>query len=55
MYAIKRGNEYVAEPGSERSYTKDVRRAQKFTTEEAAKANACGNEHVVPLRMVWGE
>jgi hypothetical protein len=55
VYAIKNGNKYVSLPGSERSYTTDVSRAQTFTSKEAAEANACSNERVIPLRLVWGE
>lgn len=55
MWVIKKGNEYVALPGSEKSYTKDIKRAQRFTRLETAQANACSNEHVVALHLVWGE
>lgn len=55
MWAIKNNGRYVALPGRKSSFTTKVENAQKFDTKEAAQANACGNETVVPLRMVWGE
>lgn len=35
---------YVAESGSESSYTASLAKARRFATREAAKAEACGNE-----------
>lgn len=37
---------YVAEPGSRKSYTTSLDRARRFSTEEDARANKCGNEAV---------
>ena len=35
---------YVALPGSPKSYTRTLDRAQRFDSRDAAKASACGNE-----------
>ncbi len=53
MFVIKRANKYVALPGSEKSYTQNFDKAQKFSSREAAEANACGNERVVALQVGW--
>jgi hypothetical protein len=53
MYVIMKGSQYVALPGSERSYTNDFDRARQFSSKAIAEANACSNERVVPLRMTW--
>ncbi len=47
-YVIVRNEDgkYVAEPGSEHSYTSKLERARRFKTHEAAQADCCGNEHV---------
>lgn len=50
-YVIKRtdqGGGYVAPPGSQRSYTREIRRARAFRKSEDAARNCCpGNEVVV--------
>jgi hypothetical protein len=38
---------YVAPPGSDKSYTRDVLKARKFQTRAAAQNDACGNERVL--------
>lgn len=38
---------FVASPGSLSSYTRDILKARRFPTKEAAQADACGNEYVV--------
>jgi hypothetical protein len=40
---------FVAQRGSESSYTNSLRRAQIFNTAEDARDAACGNETPVPL------
>lgn len=52
MYVIKRSGDgkYVAKPGSRKSYTTKLEKAQTFVTEQAARASACGNEYVI---NVW--
>ena len=35
---------YLAPPGSEGTWTKDARKAQRFTTREASAAVCCENE-----------
>lgn len=40
------GGGYVAEPGSEKSYTHVRRKARRFASEEAAEAERCGNEAI---------
>jgi hypothetical protein len=37
---------FVAEPGSERSYTPAISRARKFKTRDEAEADCCGNERI---------
>lgn len=49
MYVIKRGSQCVSKPGSKNSYTNALQCAQTFSTKEAAEANKCGNEYVVPV------
>ena len=42
---------YVARPGSASSYTRDLAKAQRFPTREAAERERClENEQVVDLR-----
>lgn len=53
MYAIMKGGKYVALPGRRSSYTDDPDYAQKFTTEDEARRNACGNEVVIKLTLAW--
>jgi hypothetical protein len=51
-YIIKRNDTgvYVSVPGSEHSYTPDLRRAWKLSSEEEAKRNCCiENETIVLL------
>ena len=43
---------YVAYPGSESSYTRDILKARRFATREQAQADACGNERVIDLRTL---
>jgi len=40
---------YVSKPGSKKSYTKAVRKADTWATEEAAEFSACDNEVAVDL------
>lgn len=40
---------FVAPSGAKKSYTPDRLRARRFPTKEAAEADSCGNERVVPL------
>ncbi len=40
---------YVAQPGSTRSYTHNIRMARRFVHEEYAKDQCCGNEFVVSV------
>ena len=55
MYVIRNNDtgRYVAQPGSQSSYTNKVANARRFPTKEAAQADACGNETVIPMRMDW--
>jgi hypothetical protein len=47
MYVImRRYREYVARPGSLRSYTRSLEDARKFETREEAERNKCGDETV---------
>jgi hypothetical protein len=55
MYVIKKGRYYVANPGSVKSYTNSLDRAQKFYTREAAIANKCGNEYIVNMEYITKE
>jgi len=53
-YIIKRMDAgraaYATRPGSQNSYTRDIRGAQRFPTREAAEASGvCGNERVVSI------
>lgn len=48
--------EYVARPGSEQSYTDDIRQAQIFKTRDEANANRCPeNEYVFSLESQFGQ
>lgn len=53
MYIIERtdqGGGYVAQPGSRGSYTRNIEKARKYPTREAAEADRCeGNEVVIDL------
>lgn len=40
---------YVAKPGSKEAFTRNIKRAVKYATLEAAKANCCGDERCVRL------
>ena len=42
----------VSRPGSDKSYTESLLQAQRFETEEEAKKNCCGNEYVLPARVM---
>jgi len=53
MYIIKKGNLYVANPGSKNSYTNKIEKARKFSTKEAAEKEKCGNEMVVSLSTMF--
>jgi hypothetical protein len=57
MFTIKKDNLYVKASGmgGNSSYTTNINKAVKYNTEEEAKKNACGNETVVKLSLVWGE
>jgi hypothetical protein len=48
-YVLQRheDSKFVAPPGSEQSYTRDITKARRFATVEAAMAEKCGNEDVV--------
>ena len=49
-HAESRRIEYVAEPGSRRSFTHMASRARRFTTREQAEAERCpGNEWITSL------
>lgn len=50
-YVIMKGNLFVAPAGSHKSYTSNIRKARRFSSREAAQADACGNERVVPLEQ----
>lgn len=42
--------EYVAPPGSERSFTRDISRARRFTHREQAEADRCpDNEWITTI------
>lgn len=51
MWAIARNEDghFAARSGSQHSYTRDPRQAQRYSTREAARAECCGNEHPVNL------
>lgn len=40
---------WVAKPGLDRSYTRDMMKAQVYPSREAAEAERCGNETIVPV------
>lgn len=52
-YVLRRtdqGGGYVAESGSDKSYTHQLENAKRFPTREAADADRCkGNEVIVPV------
>lgn len=52
MYVIKKKekNIYVNKAGSKNAYTKDIRKARKFSSYNSAWLDCCGNEHVVTLQ-----
>jgi hypothetical protein len=54
MYVIQRNDgAYVAAPGSPSSYTRQLERARRFPTIEAAERELCvGNERIVPLESL---
>ena len=39
---------YVARPGEAHSFTRDLLKARRWRTREAAEREACGNERVLP-------
>ena len=50
QYVIKRtdqGGGYVAVPGSKKSYTRDILKARKFPSREAAEADRCVENEIV--------
>uniref|UniRef100_A0A6M3LR85 Uncharacterized protein n=1 Tax=viral metagenome TaxID=1070528 RepID=A0A6M3LR85_9ZZZZ len=50
MYVIKctsKPRQYVAAPGSLKSYTADLHKAQIFSTREHAEANRCPENEIV--------
>lgn len=47
MYVIKKDFFYVAKPGSKKSYTSNIKNAQKFSSREAAEGSKCNNEYVI--------
>lgn len=58
MYTIKKGNKYVKDSRfcnmkSKSSYTNDPQKAVKYATQEEAQKNACGNESVVKMTMIY--
>ncbi len=57
MYLIERTRpdghpEYVNLPGSEKSFTANPIRAQRFPSQEAAQKHCCSNERVVKRSQV---
>lgn len=55
MFVIKRDDgKYVAQSGSQNSYTNRLENAKKFDTREAAEADRCGNEYVVSVDSILG-
>ena len=54
MYVLQHNDtdKYVAQPGSERSYVSGVENAQRYSSEEEAERNRCGNERIVNLFQV---
>jgi hypothetical protein len=46
-YVIKKGHRYVAQMGSDKSYTPYLQNARKFPTREQAEIEKCGDESVV--------
>ena len=46
MWVLRRNGDgfYVTVPGSHHSYSPNLRKAQRFTSEAAAKQDKCGNE-----------
>jgi hypothetical protein len=51
MYVLIRNEDgkYVTNPGQEYSYTSKLENARIFPTKDAANAEKCGNENVVPV------
>jgi hypothetical protein len=50
-YVLRRDEDgaFVAPSGSRSSYTSALQKAQRFTTREAANAQACGNEYALAV------
>lgn len=55
-YVLKRHEDgrYVSLPGSEHSYTRSLKGAQKFPTRDAAQRSACENERAVSIAEETG-
>lgn len=56
MFCIMNKGQYVkdtAKFGGSSSYTNDPRMAQTFSTEEEARRNACGDESVRKMSIMW--
>jgi hypothetical protein len=52
-YVLQRGDgAFVTMPGSEKSYTRTLRKARSYSTAEAAQRDACGNETPVPVESL---
>lgn len=52
QYVIIRNEEYVAIPGSKKSFTKNILNSRKYDSKYAADKDCCGNEDVVPLSEI---
>lgn len=50
-YILRRNEDrkYVATPGSRQSYTRNIEKARRFPSRQAAESDACGNESVIDL------
>jgi hypothetical protein len=58
MWTILNNGRYVKDSRycnmkSKSSYTRDPQKAVKYNTEEEAKKNACGNEQVVKMHLIY--
>ena len=53
-YVLRRieDGKYVARPGAEHSYVRDIHNARAFDSRESAEANACGNERAVKVDYI---
>jgi len=54
MYVLRRTKDgkYVANPGSQKSYTSKIEYARQYPTREAADGDKCGNEYAVETRSL---